>query len=215
MTPKFSELFYEGIRRASEHHAGSKTYSGRLLRPHAKFVRELIERHSLRSCLDYGAGKGEQYTWVSDGKTADVPAGWTIERYWGMAVDRFDPCWPPYAEMPRAPHGGRWDLVLCTHVLGSVPTVDLRAFLAHVASHANDVLYIAEKVGDVNKAVNPDAENFPRFTRAQWVATIREALPEPNCSVWLSTRERIDGQVITKRACVVSPLPIAPGEGEP
>lgn len=212
----FSEKYYAAVDRAREHHLASKTYSGRLLRPHAKFILDLIQRHAVRSVLDYGAGKGGQYTWISDGKTADVPTGQTIEQYWGLRVDCFDPAWPPFAELPQKRHQPNgWDMVLCTHVLGSVPTEDLRPFLGHVADFANDVLYIAEKVGEVTKEVNPNEADFPRFTRAQWVEEIRAALPDPHCAVWLSTRERIDGHVITKRACIVSPHDIHDQDREP
>jgi hypothetical protein len=212
----FSEKYHEAVARARAHHLASKTYSGRLLRPHALFLYNLIQRYGVRSVLDYGCGKGQQYTWVSDGKTADVPAGQTIEQYWGLNVDKFDPAWPPFAEMPpkrHQPHG--WDLVLCTHVLGSVPLVDLPRFLRHVAGHANDVLYIAEKVGEVGKQVNPDAEEFPRFSRAQWVEAIRSSLPSPTCTVWLSTRERVRDAVITTRHIVAGPWPLPDADREP
>jgi hypothetical protein len=202
----FSEKYTEAVDRARAHHLSSKTYSGRLLRPHALAIWQLIERYGIGSVLDYGAGKGQQYTWESDGKTADVPAGWTIERFWGVEVDKFDPAWPPYSEMPPKRHQPcGWDLVLCTHVLGSVPLVDLPAFIRHVASHANAALYIAEKIGEVGKSVNLNADDFPRYTRGQWIDAIRSALPAPSCTVWLSTRERVADQVITERSVVCGP----------
>lgn len=181
-----SDHYHRAVAEASRHHQRSKTYSGMFLRPHAPFIGELIRRLGVASILDYGCGKGLQYQWVSHGADTGIPAGQTLEEFWGVKVHKYDPCYEPFATPPAADQ--RFDLVLCTHVMGSVPIADLKVFRWSVYRWATKAVYIAEKLGPVGKQVFSDPERFPRdWTREEWV----EALHQPNrpsLEIWLCTR---------------------------
>lgn len=148
----------------------SKTYSGLLLRPHAAAIGALIREHGCRSVLDVGCGKGEQYRWVSPGPPhSAVPSGLTLEQFWGVEVTKYDPAVPAYVAEPR----GTFDAVLCTHVLGSVPTVDLPWFIDRLYGWASRVVYVAEKLGPVKKRVLDDVPGLPRgYQRADWLRVL-------------------------------------------
>lgn len=199
----YSTTYDRALADATEHHASSKTYSGKLLRPHARAIKQLIEHYQVRTIIDVGCGKGEQYRWVSDSPNASIPVGMTIEQYWGMAVSKFDPAFGPYSTDP----GGMFDLAICTHVLGSIPTGDLTRFAANLFSRARKAVYIAEKIGDVRKAVFRDGEMMPRgWGTEQWFSAMRDAwvwlrmtyparlMPD----VWLATREKIEGRGVVE-----------------
>src|SRR6478736_7415044 len=102
MSDTASKEYRQALAAATKHHANSKTYSGRFLRPHKPWLTDLIQRLDIKSALDYGCGKGEQYRWV------DPADGQTLEQTWGFEVEKFDPAWPPYSAEPR----GRYDLVM-------------------------------------------------------------------------------------------------------
>lgn len=159
-----SAEYFRCLQESVRHHANSKTYSGRLLRPHAPFIKEVIDRHGCKSVLDYGAGKGQQYTWVSHGGDASIPKGMTIEEYWGVSVTKYDPAWAPYSQEPT----GRFDLVICTHVLGSIPVTDLDWVVGRIFGYARKAVYIAEKIGDVHKQVFSQPDLMPRWSADQW-----------------------------------------------
>lgn len=186
---KLSPEYYAALEDAKRHHQSSKTYSGRFLRPHAKKIRELIDLYGVRSILDYGCGKGEQYKWISQpGAATDVPHGLTLEQYWGIEVCKFDPAWPPFAAEPRE----TFDLVLCTHVLGSIPVQDLPAIIERLYIHSDRAVYVAEKLGPVRKQVFANPEIMPReWVRADWERALRPV--PPGLEVWLSTREKERG----------------------
>lgn len=185
-----SPEYFVALEEAKRHHQSSKTYSGRFLRPHAAKIRELIELYGVRSILDYGCGKGGQYTWVSEpGAVTDVPHGLTLEQYWGIEVKKYDPAWPPFAAEPV----GKFDLVLCTHVLGSIPVQDLPTIIRRVSEYATRAVYIAEKLGPVGKQVFGNFGVMPRnLTRANWCDAILNAHAH-TVDVWLSTREKERG----------------------
>lgn len=157
-----SSAYIQAVAEASAHHARSKTYSGKFLRPHKPFLMSLIAEHGIESALDYGAGKGAQYTWV------DPDDGQTLEQAFGFEATKYDPAWPPFAAEPEP--GATFDLVLCTHTLGSIPIADQAWVIERLFSLATKVVYIAEKLGPNRKAVHRDRDQFPQeWTRNQWL----------------------------------------------
>lgn len=187
---RYSSLYDAALKEAAEHHRSSKTYSGKLLRPHVPFIKEYINAYNIRSIIDYGCGKGSQYSWV-------IPetGGQTVEDYWGIPVFKYDPAYAPYATKPRP--GERFDLVICTHTLGAIPTFDRRAVVEDLFGLANKLIYVAEKIGPIKKNVFSNKEWFESWNREQW----RKALLNHGSAirVILSTREVIDGRIITTR----------------
>jgi len=176
-----SPAYFDALEASKAHHAGSKTFSGRFLRPHAPFIKEIIDRLGCTSVLDYGAGKGTQYEWVMPVR------GVTLEEFWGVPVTKYDPAWPPYAKEPEGP----FDLVLCTHVLGSIPLTDLPWVIDRLYALAARALYVAEKIGPLKKKVFSDPKAMPHDWRPeQW----RESLYRRSRwqEVTLATRERIE-----------------------
>jgi hypothetical protein len=188
--------YARALDECSRHHATSKTYSGKFLRPHAPFIKAIIDRLGCTSVLDYGCGKGEQYTWIGHEGSA-IPAGMTIEEYWGVVVTRYDPAYPPFSAEPV----GQFDLVLCTHTLGSIPTHDLPWVVDRLHSLATKAVYVAEKIGEVRKQVISQPEGFPRgWTHADWKRALRR---DTDIEVTLATRTKFaSGQVRVRREVI-------------
>lgn len=193
---RLSPAYWRALAAAREHHATSKTYSGKFLRPHAPAILQLIEEHGCSSVLDYGCGKGAQYEWVSHGgPDQSIPEGMTLERFWGVTVRKYDPAWPPFSAEPV----GTFDLVLCTHTLGSIPLQDLPVIVDRLYALTRKVLYVAEKLGPVQKQVRPNPEEHPNgWSREDWARLLHR--PGPKVCI-LSTRERTaQGTIVTRSA---------------
>lgn len=171
MVRTFSDGYYADLQAVAEHHASSKTYSGKFLRPHAPFIKQLAEEVNARSALDYGCGKGQQYEWVSHGDDASIPEGLTLEQYWGFKVHKYDPAWPAFADEPV----GKYSIVICSHVLGSIRTMDLPGVVDRLHELCFGGLYVAEKLGAVGKKVlRDDPSLYPRgWTFEQWAQALR------------------------------------------
>lgn len=158
---EWSEAYEKALEESRAHHASSKTFSGLFLRPHKPYIASIIDRTGAKTVLDYGAGKGLQYDWI------DPADGKTLEQAWGVRVTKYDPAWPPFAAEPT----GRFDLVLCTHVLGSIPLADQSQALGRIWASARRAVYISEKLGPVKKNVLSSRELFPfDWSPEQWLA---------------------------------------------
>lgn len=188
---KLSAAYYAGVEEGRRHHLSSKTYSGKLLRPHKPFLSEMIERLGVRSALDYGAGKGQQYEWV------DPADGKTMEQAWGFSVAKYDPCWPPFEAEPT----GTFDLVICTHTLAVIPVADLPTIMQRIYGLATKAVFIAEKIGERKKGEIADPHNRAiNWSAERWSGFVGDfATGCPEIETVLSTRERTARGVITTR----------------
>lgn len=141
-----SKEYYDALELSKEHHGAHKTFSGKFLRPHALILKEqIIDPLGIRSALDYGCGKGKQYTWRNPEVDGTIPIGSTIEEYWGFPVTKYDPAYPPFAEEPT----GTFDLVICTHVLTLIPVNDLHWVVSRLYAYADKALFIVNGLNNV------------------------------------------------------------------
>lgn len=188
----YSANYDRAVAEATAHHLSSKTYSGMFLRPHAAPIKKLIDELKVTSILDWGCGKGKQYQWVSHDDSTGVPKGQTLEQFWGIEVYRYDPAWPPFAELPL----GKFDMVICTHVLGCIPMTDIQDFKRDMYWHALKVVYLAEKLAPPHKRVYTDAHKMARFYTHDQYADLMKPHGRPALDVWLTTREPGDPPIV-------------------
>lgn len=154
---KPSAAYLAALEASKEIHKG-KSFTGKFLRPHAPFIKEIIDRLECKTVLDYGCGKGLQYEWV-------MPKhGTTLEQWWGVEVTKYDPAYPPFATEPV----GKFDLVICTHTLGAIPEFDLPWVIGRLFSLARKAIYISERCGAARKQLGDNALRPSDWTPEQW-----------------------------------------------
>lgn len=177
-----SSAYFAALEDSKAIHMG-KSFTGKFLRPHAPFIKEIIDRLGCKTVLDYGCGKGEQYTWV-------MPLhGCTIEQWWGVQVAKYDPAYPPFAKEPE----GRFDLVICTQTLRTIPLEDRAWVIDRLYSLANKALYVSERLGSARKS---SGEAGAAWERADWIAALAR---NSSLEVTLATRHiDRDGGKITE-----------------
>lgn len=185
---RLSPGYFRALDDATKYHSSTDKFSGKFLRPHAKHIKTIIQQYDIKSILDYGCGKGLQYTWVipnanieqwGDGAELErgsdlVPHGKTLEEYWGINVTKFDPAFPAFAEEPRKAH----DLVIVSHVLGAIPVIDLPVIIERIFSLTNKYTFIVEAIGRPKKRWLTDDEiDTPRFYAVDWIDALAPLKP--------------------------------------
>jgi len=134
-----SERYLRALGLTQRHHAAQdKTFSGQFTWKQRHRIKVLIERFGAASMLDYGCGKGKQYDPARNRDTE----GRSLEEFWGIAPTRYDPGVPAYAAEPQ----GKFDLVICVQVLGSIPTADLPWVIDRLYGFAGKAIFVAERL---------------------------------------------------------------------
>jgi len=110
-----------------------KNWAGNDSKNYHNYIRFLMDRYDAKSVLDYGCGKGEQYSTLNSYVLHFAPPGVRTEpmtfqtRINAESVYKYDPCVP---EFDQEPVGQKFDAVICTQVLGSIPDDDI-AWIKH------------------------------------------------------------------------------------
>jgi SAM-dependent methyltransferase len=131
-----------------------ETFAGESLLPHADNLKALFERYSVASCLDYGSGKGRQYTapLIDERDRGKTYQG--LRDYWDIDVECYDPAYAPFAELP----GATFDAVLCTDVLEHCPEQDIDWIIDELFAHASKFVYASIACYPAYKRL-PNGEN--------------------------------------------------------
>lgn len=188
----FSKDFDIALRQTQKFHTKEKGFSGRFMIRYIEDIRQIAQAHNAKSILDYGCGRGAQYAepLEIDGRLIK------IEDYLGVHdITKYDPGYPPFAREPN----GRFDLVICTQVLGSIPIGDLPAVLDRIFSYAIRAVYVGEVLNDApRKTLHhalASAGKMPHaWSREQWADQVRAAASRhPNVAAYLRTKDKRKG----------------------
>jgi len=106
-------------------------------------IRHLMDKYNAKTVLDYGCGKGRQYTdevsYGLDEGGATEPMNFKT-RINADNVFLYDPCVEGIDQLP--PEGTTVDAVICTQVLGSIPDSDLGWLSDLIAGYAAKFVFI-------------------------------------------------------------------------
>lgn len=185
---KPSPDYLRALELSKEQHRESKTYSGKFVRPYRGEIAAIITRLGCKTALDYGCGKGLQYSWVS-------PEGLTLEQFWGLEVQKYDPAHPDFDTEPV----GSFDIVICSHVLNVIPLPDLDWVIDRLYSLADKAVFIVNAVCSPpqkpNKARWRVENTAVNWTTAEWLERLASRKTKP-IEVHLVTKSKDPTQMV-------------------
>ena len=136
-------------------HESKKMFRGASIKGHIEALQDLIHRHQPATMLDYGSGKGAQYT------------EWKVQENWGGLVPTcYDPGVPEHSEKPA----GQFDGVICTDVIEHVPPEAVEAVYQEAIAYARKFAFFCIFTGPARKFL-PDGRNCHLTQRPQkwWI----------------------------------------------
>lgn len=95
-------------------------FPGYSVEPYVPTISDLVRQSGAQTLLDYGCGKGLQYT----------KRGW--HKAWGIMPTLYDPAVPAFYRKPK----GQFDGVICTDVLEHVPEDELSVVIGDLVRYA-------------------------------------------------------------------------------
>jgi SAM-dependent methyltransferase len=116
-----SPYYLESVQQGAEFQKNNKSWAGYDVVKYQMKIKDLVNRYRATTILDYGCGKGMQYKEPLPYASED---NWqTFNEYLGVTVYKYDPCVPEHSTLP--PVGTKFDGVICTQVLNSIPDDDM------------------------------------------------------------------------------------------
>ena len=116
------------IEEYKKYHAELNTnYPGNNLKPQLHHIKDLVKDTKSETLLDYGCGKGLQYT------------KWKHHEELGVMPSLYDPAVPEYENLPEGPFDG----VYSTDVMEHIPKEQLPQVFAHIFGKAQKFVFLA------------------------------------------------------------------------
>jgi hypothetical protein len=161
-------------RQYQKIHEDPNRYRGRLQPGFVRIITALVQKHDARTLLDYGCGKGHQYSVHKQHEA------------WGIQPDLYDPGIPELQRHPTISYDG----VICTDVAEHIPEEYMHLFLEGLLILTNKFLFMCIFV-DPAKARLPDGRNAHLTVRPQswWELTLFAAAGAifPSCSALMES----------------------------
>ena len=132
------------IKQYRQMHKDKSLYTGNTINIHKQSIKQGITINDCNSILDYGCGKGEQYS------KEEVHNS----HFFGILPSLYDPAVEEYSTLPS----GKFDAVISTDVLEHIEKENIDDVLAEIYSLANKFVYL----GICNipaHAILPDGRN--------------------------------------------------------
>ena len=137
-------------------HASGKMFRGASIKGHLEALTDLVHRHQPQTMLDYGSGKGAQYT------------EWKVQEAWGGLMPTcYDPGVPAFENKPC----GKFDGVICTDVIEHIPPETVEQDYLDAIGYAVKFAFFCIYTGPARKFL-PDGRNAHLTQRPQkwWIA---------------------------------------------
>ena len=116
------------VEHYKELHKDENLYTGSALNLHKESIRQQLINKNCKTILDYGCGKGIQYTEENIHE----------DYFFGIMPSLYDPAVKDFSKMPK----GTFDAVICTDVLEHIEEQDLDKVLKEIYSKADKFVYL-------------------------------------------------------------------------
>jgi hypothetical protein len=160
--------------------AAGKMFPGQSLFMHARSIKRLIQETGAQNILDYGSGKGLQYS-ARPYKAPDGSDHESIQEYWDVDfIQCYDPCYEPFSVLPAQ----RFDGVISTDVLEHCPEDDIPWILEEMFGLAKRFLFANVACYAAQKHL-PNGENAHATIKPPtWWKEVLEATAPASGLVW-------------------------------
>ena len=165
----FSWYFWQSVEKGRQYQSLGKGWAGNDVKKYKNYIRDLVKLYNAETMLDYGSGRGEQYSTAVPYPTESFgtyTAPMTFDQYIGVTkVTQYDPCVTGIHVLPEI--SSRFDAVICTQVLGSIPDDDLPTVLGLLGTYATKFCFVSLIDPDVQQAKSNKTNIYdPEYFRA-------------------------------------------------
>lgn len=165
-SPKYRRLvkLYEELHETNGTQGEKVVYPGKNLYPFIGYIRTLIEKYDAKDLMDYGAGKGMQYSHVRP-KLAKGQIYRSIPEFWGLSnIHCYDAGNEEFQKFPE----GTFDGVISTDVLEHCPKDDLEWIIDEMFSKAKKFVFANIACYPANTVLSNGENAHATIEMPQW-----------------------------------------------
>ena len=127
----FSETYLESVNAGAAYHQAHPKWTGLGTAQYRKQIETLRDRHGIRTALDFGCGKGLQYSEQQ------------LDKQLGIEVTQYDPCIHGLHAWPV----GKWDMVWALDCLPMVARQDLPWLYENLRQWSRHAILVGVQLG--------------------------------------------------------------------
>ena len=139
-----SSYYLESVEIGKRFQKENSSWAGNDCKNYHNQIRFLMDKYNAKTVLDYGCGKGQQYTnllpYVLPNDQTTEPMTFQT-RINADSVYKFDPC---VEGLDIEPVDQKFDAVICTQVLGSIPDQDIPWIRDKLMNYATKFVFIGK-----------------------------------------------------------------------
>lgn len=168
------------------HAASDEKFPGRSTEKHIPDIADLIQETAAETLLDFGCGKGRQYTQEH------------IHRQWGGILPTlYDPGVPEFQVKPT----GKWDGVICVDVLEHVPEDAVLDVLRDIIGRATNFVFLNVSTRKAGKLLNGEELHCTVHEHDWWISTVSRVKQEMSSEVVivLTSKKHTEDPIIHSR----------------
>jgi len=162
-----SDYYKQSVELGKKFQTASSSWAGTDCKSYHNYIRALMDKYNAKTVLDYGCGKGQQYTdvvpYILPNKQLTEPMTFQT-RINAESVYKFDPC---VEKFEIEPVGEKFDAVICTQVLGSIPDADISWLRDKLLNYATKFVFIGlhkpdKPIKAKKRMYDPSQITYPR-----------------------------------------------------
>ena len=162
-----SEHYKQSVELGKKFQKENSGWAGTDCKSYHNYIRSLMDKYDAKTVLDYGCGKGNQYIdvvpYILPNKQLTEPMTFQT-RINAESVYKYDPC---VEKFEIEPVGEKFDVVICTQVLGSIPNLDIPWLKDKLMNYATKFVFIGlhspdKPVKAKKRMYDPNWTTYPR-----------------------------------------------------
>lgn len=168
-----------------------KNWAGYDVVKYQKQIKNLVVRYNAKTILDYGCGKGFQYIDPLPYESEEIRQ--TFDQWLGVTVYKYDPCVEEFKTPP--PIGMKFDGVICTQVLQTIPDNDMGWVREQLESYTSDFCFVSLNFQSVAKSKKMiyDREHFNQPRTREFFKKYYQDWNNGKLFWWFKDRMHYDG----------------------
>ena len=133
-----SDYYATSVELGTKFQLENKSWDGRDTFKYRRQIRDLVQHYNCKTLLDYGCGKGYQWSDSHIFLPEEYPQ--KFQTWLGIdQVSLYDPCVEEFAQEPEQK---KYDIVSCTQVIGGIPDADILWLKQRLMAYTDKVCFI-------------------------------------------------------------------------